>query len=436
MRWDILEDHLNEASFLWTQWERALVAPHYSLREVAGLEERLLAHLDGLVLGGPEVTRRLLEPALGSGESGSVEAAAFCLLAEENDPEVVAPSAWIPAEAEVVSPGVLRVLEVCERPALSAQLTALVLQRPFSVQVQLVDVLATRRSLPENVLEPLFESGVAEAQVAVLRVVASVPVPPGSRWVQRALDSPNPMVRYAALEAGLILGSHEAWSLTQVLACTPTPDAGRARLLSAMGGAPDIEVWLGEALHRSALRKDALEAAACCGLRALADACLPLMRDDAWAALAGEAFCAITGLVLEKEFVAPRRPEESALPLLEEDLATDLELRPESALPVPEPAAVERWWSRARARFEPGVRYVRGRPFSLERLMDELEAGPMRRRDSWALELAIRSRGEHWPRVRAFTGAQVRALMRARGNLPSSRAMSFRSLLGRTARPN
>jgi uncharacterized protein (TIGR02270 family) len=201
-----------------------------------------------------------------------------------------------------------------------------------------------------------------------------------------------------------------------------------------MSGEPDNEAWLVEALQRPGLRRDALEAAAFSGRRALADACLSLMRDEALAPLAGEAFSAITGLVLEKGLVAERRPERDTLLPLEEDLDTDLQLRPEDALPVPNPDAVEQWWTRARPGFDPQLRYLRGHPFTIERTISELESGPMRRRASLALELAIRSRGEYWLPVRAFTGAQVRALKQARVKPPLSGTMPFRSLLGRTWR--
>ena len=63
--WDILEEHLNEAAFLWGQWERSLRSPRYVLREVMdGPEERLLAHVEGLCEGGLPVVERLLLPAL------------------------------------------------------------------------------------------------------------------------------------------------------------------------------------------------------------------------------------------------------------------------------------------------------------------------------------------------------------------------------------
>src|SRR5262245_29023441 len=65
--WDVVEEHLDDAAFLFEQWERALVAPDYTLSEVAErLEPRLFAHLDGLEIAGAEVVPRLLEPQLWS----------------------------------------------------------------------------------------------------------------------------------------------------------------------------------------------------------------------------------------------------------------------------------------------------------------------------------------------------------------------------------
>jgi len=82
--WDIFEEHLDEAAFLWGQWERALDAANYTLAEVAsGPEARLLAHLDALVLGGPEVAEELLLPALAGEEPGLVAAAAWALVQAE-----------------------------------------------------------------------------------------------------------------------------------------------------------------------------------------------------------------------------------------------------------------------------------------------------------------------------------------------------------------
>ena len=58
IRWDIAKEHLDEAAFLRQLWEQSLCSPQYSLAEIAqGPEERMLAHLDALVLGGARVAR-------------------------------------------------------------------------------------------------------------------------------------------------------------------------------------------------------------------------------------------------------------------------------------------------------------------------------------------------------------------------------------------
>src|SRR5262249_14679432 len=91
IRWDIVEEHLDEAAFLYQLWEQSLRSPKYTLREIAeGPEERMLAHLDGLVVGGSPVAKKLLIPSLESDEPGVVFAAAYALLASE-DGDFLAP---------------------------------------------------------------------------------------------------------------------------------------------------------------------------------------------------------------------------------------------------------------------------------------------------------------------------------------------------------
>jgi hypothetical protein len=52
---NILEEHLEEADFLWSHRQSALTDRHSTLHRLAEIEERLLAHLDGLVLSGYQV---------------------------------------------------------------------------------------------------------------------------------------------------------------------------------------------------------------------------------------------------------------------------------------------------------------------------------------------------------------------------------------------
>src|SRR5437899_13110792 len=49
---EIVEQHAEEASFLWCLRNAATDQPHYTLRHLADLEERVSAHLDGLRVAG------------------------------------------------------------------------------------------------------------------------------------------------------------------------------------------------------------------------------------------------------------------------------------------------------------------------------------------------------------------------------------------------
>ena len=44
----VVEQHAEDAGFLWMQRRHAVVAPNVSLRHLARLEERLVAHIDGI----------------------------------------------------------------------------------------------------------------------------------------------------------------------------------------------------------------------------------------------------------------------------------------------------------------------------------------------------------------------------------------------------
>ncbi|QSQ19029.1 TIGR02270 family protein [Pyxidicoccus parkwayensis] len=414
MRWDILERHLSEAAFLWTQWERVLHAPHYTLEDVAELEERLRAHLDGLVLGGPPVADRLLWPAMEEAEPGLAQAAALCLLHEELDPHLDCVEHWLPTEQVSLPEPLRRILEVVERPGLPERLHLGLDARPLPIRAELARLLGLRRVRLGEFLEGLLTSSDEDARVAALQAIESAPDPAFASGVQRSLNTASTKVRDAAITTGLVLGLHAAWDQCLRQVRSHAPEGARCRLLLALCGSADSTLLLREALEKPELRRDTLWAVGFSGRPALAEACLPLLRSEACAALAGEAFCAITGLVLEGRFRAGPPPEpEEPLPL-EEDLATSVELTAESELPLPAADAVEAWWASARKNFDFQARYLRGQRLTPTSLLDALEHGPMRRRPVQSLELAIRSQGELSVQVSGFTRMQRRQLQAAR----------------------
>ena len=76
---NILEEHFEELEFLWGQRQAALRSPEYTARELAELEERIEAHVQGLLVGG-DATSPLVEEGLTADDPLVAFAAAYTLL--------------------------------------------------------------------------------------------------------------------------------------------------------------------------------------------------------------------------------------------------------------------------------------------------------------------------------------------------------------------
>ena len=84
---NIIEQHAEEASFLWLQRDLAMHEPHYSLKDLAHLDDRLEAHIDGLRIAG-DTGSEICKEALQIGEPGEVFAAAVLAFEGEDGQRV------------------------------------------------------------------------------------------------------------------------------------------------------------------------------------------------------------------------------------------------------------------------------------------------------------------------------------------------------------
>jgi uncharacterized protein (TIGR02270 family) len=408
-RWDIYEEHLDEAGFLFTQWEEALRSPRYTLQEITeGPEERLLAHLDGLVLGGRRVAKKLLFPGL-EGEPGVAFASAFVLVSsEENDFLQLVVGALPSAADPAVRVAVRRALGVTQvdlGPRLLAMLPA-----AGGAKVDLLDALGTLRVDPGSDLDALAVSGDPASQVTALRLGRLFPARLDPQALELALRSDAPEVRAAALETGLVVGHRSAYGVLEATLAGREPGLATAALLMGLSGEPGAVDVLRRALEEPEAAHAAVFALGFTGQAVAAETLLEAMRVEALAPLAAEGFSAITGLRIDKGLA---RPAKAWNPDDEEDEVVE-RYGPEASLPEPEPDAIAGWWKEARPRFQHGQRWLRGKPWGLEAVLDELRHGPARRREALALDLAVRSQGRVQLAWDALSARQWKELGEAR----------------------
>jgi uncharacterized protein (TIGR02270 family) len=422
INWEHYEEHLDEATFLWSQWEHSLVAPDHVLSEVLSDEERLLARLDALRLGGAPLAERLLVPALEADEAERVSSAAHVLLTEEVPS---GGSETVLAALETAEPPALaamrRALEVLEPRALPSWVPTLLEQEAPALQALALEVLRVHGMDPGPELPRLLRHEDSQVMAAALRACGRFRHRPDPEVLSRALASPWPEVRNAALEAGLIQGQRATWAASQKAVEERASQLRLPALLLSLGGGEQDLERVRRLLATPEHRPDALWALGFSGRVSAAEACLEWLGHKAVGPLAAEAFCAITGLRLEGHFASNVHAPDTE----EDDLDEDLSLKPEDALPSPNAGAVTAWWSENHKRFNPERRYLHGRPFTSGLLLEALVEGPMRRRHALALELTLRSRGALWLSTRAFSSRQLVELRALRAAPPDAFSRPF-----------
>jgi uncharacterized protein (TIGR02270 family) len=435
--------HLDEAEFLFGVLDAALDAPHYSLALVAqGPERRLLAHVDALIVAGPQVCERLLLPTLSDPSEDPTRVAAATLALAEfailsgqlgtqqgTQPDVLAAlrvrGSYPPQEvvwAQILKlhdacesaphrAAILRGLGACSSEALAVWVSAqLPGARGFALAGR-IDLLSDRRSGVEKLADCLVDPHPAVARAAAQAAALSHDRALIDRLAPLG-NSSDPEIRRAAIESALTHYIPGAWASALYWAFTDAPSPFRRRALiwvAALGDAT-VHAWLIKQLADPPRRANVLWALGFCGRIAAVDAALEWLEDEQLGRLAGEVVTAIAGLPTDQAGCWRRPPEpdeDQSLPALTHDrLDADLVPAAEDALPVPEPAGVRAWWSARRQRLDPRLRHLGGRPLTPAVLVEALHEGPMRRRHALALELAMRSGGQLQLRTRQTTTRQ------------------------------
>ena len=407
-RWDIYEEHLSEAGFLWTQWQAAMQGPESTMAEIqAGEEERLRAHLHALVLGGMPVRKELLLPALADEDPERAFAAAAALLAaDEGDFGALVVDALTNAPPDAHA-GFEGAFVLAPRDRLASITSELLAAESTDLQAMGLRVLGERPDVlvSADALEPHLQQGDPRLLAPALRALPGVAAPAHTAYIERALGGSDAEVAEAAMEAGCVLGLASAWRAARRAVETRAALAGRAPLLLAVrGNQPDVTLLVEAASHKK-LRREVLWALGFTGSWVAIEACVRYVADGKVAKLAGEALATITGVDLRRErLVVP--PDED-----EDDEAGSA---PEDGLPMPDPVAVSAWWESRRSSWRPMVRHLDGQPWSNAVLLDAFERGSARRWAGLTVAAAVASRGAARISARTWASERRRALLAAR----------------------
>lgn len=412
--WDIVEDSLEEAEFLWRRFEAALVAPDQRLDDIATwIHDRLLGGIDGLVVSGTPGIDRILAPVLEEGgDPHRVAVVAHALAVSGTPPALERIAAALSGARPPVRMAVRRGLELANRDDMQPMLARLVEGANNSARAALLEAASFRRCFLPTDFGACFGSANTDLQRAAAEHLRCAPIHVQREWIDRALHHLVPAAKPTAVETALLLGRPDALDVCRDLATADIAAKPEMLLLLAMLGTPRDHERVVAALAKPDRRRAAVWALGFAGRKSGAAACVDLMAQDLETKLAAEAFVAITGVdLVALGMVGPAKAEADEPVAFEaDDLDVDLVGGPEDRLPEPDVPSIIRWWGKNQRAFDDQARYLGGQPMTFESLQQALDTGPTRRRHAIARELAIRTGGRYRVETRDFPDVQRRQM--------------------------
>jgi uncharacterized protein (TIGR02270 family) len=407
----IVEQHAEEAAFLWLLRNAAVAAPHYRLGDLVRLDDRVEAHLDGLRVAREPAWEILRDQLDGSGQPGEVFAAA-ALAFESGDclkiQKVVTAGTKKPQSPRALISALGWVTYDQASNHIKSLLAA---AEPVLKRVGIADAAIHRRN-PGPALNEAFTAADPLLTARALRAVGELGLLDLKVTLRTHLKAKAPTCRFwAAWSRALLDGHADAVAALQAIAEAGGCFSERSVKMAMRRLPPrDAKIWIKKLiLDLGRLRVAAI------GAGALADPeiipwLIDQMKVPALARVAGESFSLITGAHIAHDKLEGPKTEGFEASPTEDPEDENVAMDPEDNLAWPDPALVTKWWETRREGFHSGTRYLLGRPITVESLRQVLKIGYQRQRAAAAIELALLNPGKPLFEVRAPAHRQQRLL--------------------------
>ncbi len=386
----IVSQHAEEAAFLWLLRDAAVAAPHYSLQDLAELDERVEAHIDGLRVAGSAGWAFCVE-GLASEESGEVFAAAVIALEGEHFGRIQEVYRAVLAAPESAR-GLVAALGWITPERLHGKVAGLLSsESPLWRRIGIGACAAHRVDCGDHLAEAIEDVDPA-LRARALRAAGEIARLDLLPRIRRQIASAHPQCAFWAAWSALLLGDRgDALAALKRLAVSEPACSERA-LQTLLRALPPREAqgWLKGLAHDSTRLRDLIRACGIAGDPVYVPWLIKQMfAAPVWARVAGESFSLITGVDLAAADLDGERPADFESGPSERPEDQDVAMDPDDDLPWPDPKRLQAWWGENAARFDPGSRHLAGKPVSEGHCRDVLRHGLQRQRIGAALELAL-----------------------------------------------
>lgn len=383
----ILEQHAEEASFLFTLRNLATAEPHHSLDSLLRLDLRLRRNLDGLRIAN-EAGLEALFRQLHAHAEGEVFAATV-LAFEMNASAALARLAEHVRGQPHAERFMAAALGWLDWPQVAPRIDKLLgSPEPLFHRLGLAACGMHRRDPG-----PALAAGLSHSDTGVLARAARTAGELRRRDLMPAIRAhrlhADGNLRFWANWATAQMGDEEALEPLRQFAEQPGEHRGRALTVLLCWQKRDASMaWLRGHAQAAGQRRLVIQGAGVLGDPVSIPWLIQQMGDLPHARVAGEAFSLITGAdlaLLDLELVAI--PDYDAGPT-DDPSDPNVAMDPDQDLPWPDPQLVQAWWQANQTDFKAGAAYLLGAELNERRCLEVLTSGQQRQRIAAACALA------------------------------------------------
>lgn len=391
---EIVDQHAEDAAFLWGLHDRVTYAPHYSLSDLVVLDGRIDAHLDGLYIAA-EVGWEACKEALSSRGAGEFFAASILAFSSGNEDRitfVLDAGSNFPQQSR----GVIAALDWLSYKQAEEYICRFTSAPSSSLRrIGIAAAAAHRRDIEQALVDALSDDDLL-LRACALRAVGELGRADLLPELLKNLAIEDERCRFsAAWSAALLAGDAKAIEVLTAIVESNAPDkeealqvALRRMSLAAAHG------WMSKLAQQKNTLRSAVVGAGILGDPESVPWLIEQMSIPALARVAGEAFTMITGVDIAIERLEGEKPKGFESGPTEDPEDENVEMDMDEHLPWPEPEAIAKWWGGNYGRFQKGTRYLVGQPIKNAWLQAVLRRGYQRQRAAAALELTRRQPGQ------------------------------------------
>ena len=395
---DISEQFVVDASFLWLLRSINVKQPHYYLEDIAELDKRIDANLEGAMCNFSVAWEICLEE-LAYEQAGETFAAAiiafrsrdvnkikqiidhsFCN--DETFKGLVSAMAWLPKNL---------ISEWVERFLYSKDLN----HKHLAIVYYNI-----KRKDPGNILQELFQREDCLAHpkllVRLVRLVGELKLYSFANQLQPLAEHELPEVSFWANWSLVMLGEHKR-VITLLKFITEQSPWQKLAIQTVFKVLPidKSRRWISEFSQQPEMMRSVIRVIGVLGDPHVVPWLIDKMNNFDTAKIAGEAFSLITGIDIERYELAIEPPDDITVVPNDNSDDDNVDLDEDENLPFPDVSKINHTWLRYKDRYKAGSRYIIGidvtqnNPATIAKLNSALKQVTQRQRASVALTLAL-----------------------------------------------